>query len=74
MAVTMRDVAEQAGVSAITVSRVINVTGYVHEATQARVLAAIEALSYVLNSLARIIGSQQMMILELLVSDTSNSL
>ena len=73
MAVTMRDVAEQAGVSAITVSRVINGTGYVHEATQARVLAAIEALRYVPNSLARSLRSQQTSTLALLVTDITNS-
>ncbi len=73
MAVTMRDVAERAGVSAITVSRVINGTGYVHEETQARVLAAIEAMRYVPNSLARSLRSQQTSTLALLVTDITNS-
>ncbi|MFN2221907.1 MAG: LacI family DNA-binding transcriptional regulator, partial [Candidatus Promineifilaceae bacterium] len=41
---TIRDVAERAGVASMTVSRVINNSGYVSEATRARVEAAIEEL------------------------------
>lgn len=73
MSVTMRDVAQRAGVSAITVSRVINGTGYVHEETQARVLAAIEALSYIPNNLARSLRSRQTSTLALLLTDITNS-
>lgn len=73
MTVTMRDVAERAGVSAITVSRVINGTGYVHEETQARVNAAIEALRYVPNHVARSLRSRQTSTLALLLTDITNS-
>lgn len=73
MTVTMRDVAERAGVSAITVSRVINGTGYVHEETQARVLAAIAALRYVPNNVARSLRSRQTSTLALLLTDITNS-
>jgi LacI family transcriptional regulator len=47
MTVTMKDVAQRAGVSMITVSRVINGNGYVHEDTLAKVRAAIDELQYV---------------------------
>ncbi len=53
MAVTMRDVAQKAGVSINTVSRVINGYGEVSEATGNRVLAAIEELGFRPNALAR---------------------
>lgn len=49
----MVDVAAAAGVSHQTVSRVVNGTGKVAEATRARVLAAIEELGYRPNSVAR---------------------
>jgi LacI family transcriptional regulator len=53
MAVTMRDVARQAGVSINTVSRVVNDYGEVSDATRLRVLAAIEELGFRPNALAR---------------------
>jgi LacI family transcriptional regulator len=49
----IRDVAERAGVSPITVSRVINDSGYVGEETRKRVEAAIKALNYIPNTLGR---------------------
>jgi LacI family transcriptional regulator len=53
MAVTMRDVAEQAGVSIKTVSRVVNKQGEISEATRFRVQAVINELGYRPNVLAR---------------------
>jgi DNA-binding LacI/PurR family transcriptional regulator len=53
MAVTMRDVAERAGVSIKTVSRVVNNQGEISEATRRRVRAVIEELGYRPNTLAR---------------------
>lgn len=50
---SLTDVAGRAGVSHMTVSRVINGTGPVRPATRARVLAAIEELGYRPNSAAR---------------------
>lgn len=46
MAATIKDVAERAGVSPKTVSRVINHEPSVQEATRERVLEAVEALNY----------------------------
>ena len=50
---TIRDVAHRAGVSTMTVSRVINRHGYVHPETRRRVEWAIDELGYVPNSLTR---------------------
>ena len=50
---TIGDVAEQAGVSIATVSRVINQTGQVAEETAARVWVVIEALNYSPHPAAR---------------------
>jgi LacI family transcriptional regulator len=44
---TINDVARRAGVSAVTVSRVINNTGNVSAATREKVECAIEELGYV---------------------------
>jgi LacI family transcriptional regulator len=49
---TMRDVAQRAGVSAKTVSRVVNNDRYVSADVRARVERAIDELQYVPNSLA----------------------
>ena len=58
-AVTMRDVAELAGVSSMTVSHVLNGTKNVHEATRAAVLAAVERLDYSPNQAARSLASAE---------------
>jgi LacI family transcriptional regulator len=51
--VTIRDVARRAGVSAMTVSRVINGSPRVGEETRRRVQAAVSELAYVPNTFAR---------------------
>lgn len=53
MAVTMRDVADLAGVSVKTVSNVLNDYPYIRPATRERVLGAVEQLGYRLNTSAR---------------------
>ena len=50
---TIRDVARHAGVSAATVSRVLNDSPLVVEPTRARVQAAVDELGYRLNATAR---------------------
>ncbi|WP_454086201.1 LacI family DNA-binding transcriptional regulator [Georgenia sp. Marseille-Q6866] len=53
MAVTMRDVADLAGVSVKTVSNVLNDYPYIRPATRDRVLEAVDRLGYRLNTSAR---------------------
>lgn len=53
MAATMRDVARRAGVSAKTVSNVVNGYPYIKPETRERVLAAIAELGYQMNATAR---------------------
>ena len=69
---TISDVAKRAGVSAMTVSRVVNGTGYTSTDTRARVEAAIEELGYVPNALARQLRSKRTKTIALVVSDISN--
>ena len=51
--VGIRDVAKRAGVSSMTVSRVVNDSSQVSEHTREKVLKAIEELSYIPNQLAQ---------------------
>ncbi len=69
---TIRDVAKRADVAPITVSRVINNSGYVNEKTRARVEAAIADLGYVPNVLARSLRSRRTGTLGLILTDISN--
>lgn len=66
------EVADHAGVSAMTVSRVLNNSGYVSAATRERVEQAIAQLGYVPNALARQLRSKRTKMLALVVSDISN--
>ena len=72
MPVTLRDVGRHAGVSAMTVSRVINGRAGVDEETQRRVEQAIEALDYVPNRIARGLISQKTATIGLIVPDVVN--
>ncbi len=69
---TIYDVARQAGVAPITVSRVINNSGYISQATRARVQAAIEALGYVPNRVASSLRSRRTSLLALVITDITN--
>lgn len=70
---TIREVARRAGVAPITVSRVINGSGYVGEETRLRVQEAIAELDYVPNVLARGLRSKRTQTLGLLVTDITNA-
>ncbi len=69
--VTIEDVAREAGVSAMTVSRVINGEAVVRENTRALVLAAIERLNYTPNSAARSLAAGDATHLGLLYANPS---
>jgi DNA-binding LacI/PurR family transcriptional regulator len=57
--VTIKDVAQAAGVSTQTVSRVINKFSYVSEETRKRVEAVVEQLGYYPGTLARSLIQQR---------------
>lgn len=69
---SMHDVAERAGVSHQTVSRVLNGFEGVRPATKARVLEAIEALGYRRNFAARSLAIGRSQAIGVLVPDTPN--
>ena len=56
---TIKDIAKQCGVSVSTVSRVLNNRPDVSEAVRRRVLAVVEAESYIPNNSARDLVSRQ---------------
>jgi len=69
---TIRDVAKRAGVAPITVSRVINNSGYASQETRARVEAAVAELGYVPNTLARSLRLRRTHTLALVLTDITN--
>jgi LacI family transcriptional regulator len=69
---TINDVAKRAGVSPVTVSRVINNAGNVSQATREKVGRAIEELGYVPSVAARSLRSKRTRSLALIVPDVTN--
>ena len=69
---TIHDVAKLAGVAPITVSRVLNNSGYASKETRARVEEAIATLRYVPNTLARGLRSKRTQTLALVMTDITN--
>jgi len=70
--VTMADVAREAGVSLMTVSRVVNEKGEVSPATRQRVLEIVERLSYRPSAIARGLATQRTGSLGLVMPDVAN--
>jgi len=70
--VTIYDIAAKAGVSAMTVSRVINNTGKISDKTRAKVRRVMDELNYVPNHMARSLVLQQSNVLFLLITDITN--
>lgn len=70
--VTIKEVAEEAGVSKSTVSRYISQKGYVGQEAQEKVKQAIKKLNYVPNVLAQSLKSQRNQLVGLLLPDISN--
>jgi len=70
--VTMRQIAERAGVSIGTVSHVINGTAKVREKLSQRVLEAIRSLGYQPSQLARGLRRNQTSMLVMIMPDVTN--
>jgi LacI family transcriptional regulator len=68
----LKDVADHAGVSTATISRVLNGTGFVSDALRERVLAAVEDLNYTPNGVARSMAQSRTLTLALVVPDITN--
>ncbi len=66
---TIYDIAKMAGVSAATVSRVINNYEYVNPATREKVLKLLEENKFVLNETARSLSTQSTKIIGILIAD-----
>lgn len=72
MRTAMRDVAERAGVSSASVSRVLAGKPHVSDEMRQRVMAAVEALAYRPNRVARSLRREKSQILGLIISDIEN--
>ena len=70
--VSIKDVAERAGVSTATVSHVINETRFVREETKHRVEEAIRFLNYQPNAIARGLATRSTRTIGLVISDIAN--
>jgi LacI family transcriptional regulator len=70
--VTILDVAKLAGVSPITVSRVVNDSPGVNPKTRERVTKAIAELHYIPNAMAKSLRSKKTHILALVLTDVTN--
>lgn len=70
--VTITDVAKKAGVSATTVSHVVNKTRFVEKETKKRVLSAIKELDYHPNIIAKSLQTGKTFTIGLIVSDITN--
>ena len=72
MAVTIYDVAKQAGVALSTVSRVINNSGYVKQETRNKVYEAIKTLNYIPSSVARTLSKNESNNIAVVIPDITN--
>ncbi|MGJ8585768.1 MAG: LacI family DNA-binding transcriptional regulator [Marinosulfonomonas sp.] len=69
---TLRDVSEAAGVSEMTVSRVLRGRGDVSTATRDKVLQAAQELGYVPNKIAGALASQRVNLVAVIIPSMSN--
>lgn len=72
MAVTISDIAKEAGVSQATVSRVLNQSGYVKEETRKKILNVIEKLNYSPSAIARSLSTNKTNTIGVVVPDINN--
>jgi LacI family transcriptional regulator len=71
-AVTLADIAREAGTSASTASRALSGRGYVSPEARDRLLAAAERLGYVPNASARTLKQRRSRVIGVVVSDLAN--
>jgi len=71
--ITLKQVAEAAGVSAITVSRALNTPERVNDVTRERVMAAVERLGYVPNLVAGSLASARSRFIAVIVPSLANA-
>jgi DNA-binding LacI/PurR family transcriptional regulator len=69
---TIKDVAEMAGITVTTVSRVLNNRGYISEKTRQKVNAAMEELDYQPNEIARALFRRKSNLIGLIVPDVAH--
>ena len=69
---SVKEIAEMAGTSVATVSRVINQNGRFSKATEKRVLEIIEQYNYQPNQLARSLRVQHSQVIGIMVPDITN--
>jgi LacI family transcriptional regulator len=69
---TISDVAKEAGVSTMTVSRVLNGRGEISQETRERVQSVIDRLNYRPSSLARNLKTQRTHTIGLIIPDITN--
>ncbi|WP_035294186.1 LacI family DNA-binding transcriptional regulator [Clostridium sp. KNHs214] len=72
MAVTIKHIADKAGVSLATVSRVLNDSGYVKEETRKKVVQAIKELNYTPSAIARSLTKKKTNVIGVVVPDINN--
>lgn len=72
MAITIRDIAKEAGVSIATVSRYINGSGYVKSETKALVEAAIDKYNYIPNAAAVSLSKRESNVIGVIVPEVSD--
>ncbi|MGH9940823.1 MAG: LacI family DNA-binding transcriptional regulator [Pyrinomonadaceae bacterium] len=70
--ITLADIAASAGVTPMTVSRVVNESGYVHTDTREKVLRVLGEMNYRRNSLARGLKRQRTDTVGLVLGDVAN--
>jgi DNA-binding LacI/PurR family transcriptional regulator len=70
--VTIKDVANKAGVSTATVSRVINNTGYASAESRRKVETSISIMGYTHNTLARSLVTKRTHLIALIIDNISN--
>lgn len=70
--VTIKDIAQQSGLSVITVSRALSGTGYVRKETREKILRIAEELGYTKDSAASSLRTKKTKILGVVVVDNSN--